>query len=129
MGLFDKFRNSASKSHLIQTASQHVQAGQLNVAVQDIFSFYQSDEAFKNILAYFKATPKDIEEIIIGLMFSGAGVCGKHFVPVSAVLFHDTLAYLLRVERGQVQKTQAYFEVQEYFRSGAIVFEPERTFH
>lgn len=78
----------------------------------------------------FNATQDDIENIVLGIMMAGYGAeFGGHFVPTSAVLFHDTLAYCLRAERGQVAKADAYFEVHEYFRTGAIVFEPEKAFH
>jgi hypothetical protein len=130
VGLFSKLKQSTSKSRLMQSAAQQVQSGQLASAIQSIFAYYQSDEAFKNILTHFKATPADIDSIVTGLMFSGAGGTFKgHFVPVSAVLFHDTLAYLLRAERGQVPKVQAYVEVLDYFQSGATIFQPERAFH
>lgn len=130
MGLFSKWKQSSTKSRLMQSAAKQIKSGQLAPAVQEIFAFYQSDDAFKNILSHFNATPADIEAIITGLMFSGAGGTYKgHFIPVSAVLFHDTLAYMLRAERGQVTKAQAYFEVLEYFQSGTIVFQPERAFH
>ena len=41
------------------------------------------------------------------------------------VLFADTLAYLLRAVRGQIPKVGAYHKVDEYFRTGSLVFEPE----
>ncbi len=130
MGLFSKWKQSSAKSGLMKSAAKQVQSGQITLAIQEIFKFYQSDDTFKNILDHFNATPDDIEAIIKGLMFSGAGGKYKgHFIPVSAVLFQDTLAYLLRSERGQVTKSQAYFEILEYFQSGAIVFEPEKAFH
>ncbi|MCL7423277.1 MAG: hypothetical protein M8364_20515 [Methylobacter sp.] len=118
MGLFSKFKQSATKSRLMQSAAQQVQSGQMAPALKSIFDYYQADEALKHILAHFEATPADIEAIITGLMFSGAGGTFKgHFVPVSTVLLHDTLAYLLRAERGQIPKAQAYFEVRDYFQS------------
>lgn len=130
VGLFSKWKKSAAKSRLIQSAAKQVQSGQTAAAVGDIFDFLQTDEAFRRIIAHFKATATDIERIIIGLMFSGAGGTYRgHFVPVSAVLFHDTLAYMLRVERGQVSRAQAYFDVLDYFQSGGVVFQPERAFH
>ena len=130
MGLFGKLKQSISKSRMMQSAAQQVQSGHLAPALQSIFEYYQSDEAFKRILAHFKATPADIESIITGLMFFGAGGTFKgHFVPVSAVLFHDTLAYLLRAERGQVSKARAYIKVLDYFQSGSVIFQPERAFH
>lgn len=130
MGLFDKFKKSAAKSTLMKSAAHQVQSGAMEPAVSEIFAFYQTDDAFKSIISNFNATPKDIESIIQGLMFSGAGGAYRgHFVPVSAVLFHDTLAYLLRSERGEVPKAQTYIEIQEYFQSGGIVFEPERRLH
>ena len=130
MGLFNKWKKSAAKSRLMKSASNQVQAGSMDSAVHEIFSVYESDEAFTNIIARFDVSPADMKAIITGLMFSGAGGTYRgHFVPVSAVLFHDTLAYLLRSERGQVPKAQAYFAIQEYFQSGEIVFQPEREFH
>ena len=130
MGFFKKMKQSASKSKLIKTASGHAQAGQIDRAVQEIYEYLQSEDTFRSILATFDATDSDIEAIISGIMMSGYGAeFGGHYVPVSAVLFHDTLAYCLRAERGQVSKADAYFQVHEYFRSGALIFEPERAFH
>lgn len=127
---FDKLKKSVVKSKLIKSATLKAQSGFLEPAVNEIFDFYKTDDAFTSIIEHFNATPKDIESIIQGLMFSGAGGTYRgHFVPVSSVLFHDTLSYLLRSERGQVPKAQAYFEIQDYFRSGGVVFEPERRFH
>jgi len=130
MGFFSKWKNSAAKSKLMQSAARQVQSGKLAEAVQEIFAFLQSDKAFVSIIDHFNATPGDIKSIITGLMFSGDGSTVRgHYIPVSAVLFHDTLAYMLRSERGQVAKPKAYSEIQEYFQSGAIVFKPEKEFH
>ncbi|MCA0894029.1 hypothetical protein [Microbulbifer agarilyticus] len=130
MGFFSNWKKSSEKSRLMKSAAAKVQSGGMKDAVEEICAFYKKDEAFSNIIDHFKATPADVESIIKGIMFSGFGGSVKgHYVPVSAVLFHDTLAYMLRVERGQVSKSQAYFEVQDYFNSGSIVFQPERAFH
>jgi hypothetical protein len=130
MGLFSNWNKSAKKSSLLKSAAAQVQSGQIKEAISEILDFYQTDEAFMNILKYFDATQMDIENIIKGIMFSGAGGnTGGHYVPISAVLFHDTLAYSLRSERGQISKREAYLNIQEYFQSGAVVFQPEREFH
>ena len=63
------------------------------------------------------------------MLESGASDSYKgHFSPISGVLFADTLAYLLRGQRGQVSKIDSYYEVNEYFRTGAMLFKPEVTF-
>ncbi len=130
MSFFSKFKQSTAKSRLMKSAAKQVQSGLISEAVKEIFDFYQTDEAFLKILSTFNATQADIKEIILGLEFSGAGGTYKgHYVPVSAVLFHDTLAYLLRTERGQVEKKKAYYEVMNYFQTGGIVFEPEHALH
>lgn len=130
MGLFSKFRQSAAKSKLIKEAAALAQSGRVPEAVNAIYDYLEKDEVFISILTTFDATKDDIENIIAGIMMAGYGAeFGGHFVPVSAVLFHDTLAYCLRAECGQVSKPDAYFEVHEYFRSGSLVFEPEQAFH
>ena len=92
MGFFKKLKQSASKSKLIKTASAHVQAGQIDLAVQEIYEYLQGEDVFQSILATFDATDKDIEAIISGIMMSGFGAEFRgHYVPVSSVLFHDTL--------------------------------------
>ena len=130
MGFLGRLKQSLSKAKLMKSAAKQVEAGRAGDAANEIFAFYQTDPSFQLIISTFKATPADIESIMLRLMFSGAG--GKYrglYVPVSAVLVYDTLAYLLRSERGQVQKAQAYSEVMDYFQKGKMVFEPERAFH
>jgi hypothetical protein len=120
---------SVAKSRLIAECGARVEAGDLS-AVDDIVAHILSNPAFAQVIAYFSLTRQDVEAIIIGVMVSGYGArYGQHFVPVSAVLFPDTLAYLLRAERGQVSKGEAYFQVSDHFRRGGLVFEPERAFH
>lgn len=130
MGIFSNLRRSTQKSRLMKSAAARLQTQDLSGAIDDIYSFLQADDLFRTVLAHFNANRKDVEAIVLGLMMSGAGGTYRgHFVPVSAVLFPDTLAYLLRSERGQVGKAEAYFQVEEYFRTGAMIFEPERAFH
>ncbi len=129
MGLFDAFKHSAAKSRVIADCGQRLEAGDFS-AIDTIYAHLRSNPIFAPVLAHFSATKDDIEAIVAGIMMSGNGArYGNHFVPVSAVLFPDTLAYLLRAERGQVSKAEAYFQVNDYFRRGATIFEPEKAFH
>lgn len=130
MGLFSNLRRSAGKSNFIKSASHKFRSGKQKEAVDEIYEYMENDEQFSKVLRHFTATRDDIEHIIFGIMASGAGTTARgHFVPVSAVLFPDTLAYLLRAERGQVSPAEAHFQVMDYFESGALVFQPERRFH
>jgi hypothetical protein len=130
MSILSSLKRSAQKSRLMKSAAARAQALDLDGAIDDIYSYLQADEQFRTVLTHFGADRKDIEAIVSGLMMSGHGGTHRgHFVPVSAVLFQDTLAYLLRAERGQVGKAEAYFQVEQYFRTGSLVFEPERAFH
>lgn len=130
MGFLKNIRRSVGKSRLIKDATANFKQGYTGEAIDQIYDYLSKDETFFQVLEYFQASRKDLETIIWEFMASGAGGTYKgHFVPVSAVLFPDTLAYLLRAERGQVNKTEAFFQIQEYFRSGGIHFEPERQFY
>ena len=48
-----------------------------------------------------------------------------HFTPISGLLFPDTLAYLLRGQRGQISKTETYYQVMRHFETGSLIFMPE----
>jgi hypothetical protein len=121
--------NNIRQIRLLKSATKKVQSGgEISGAVDDIYKYYNTDETFARILDQFKATPQDIASIILGCMAAGAGGTYRgHYVPVSAVLYPDTLAYMLRALRGQVPKGEAYHSVMDYFESGAIVFQPERA--
>jgi hypothetical protein len=130
MGLLANWRRSLAKSRLIRSATAHVRAGQLEVAVEEIWGFISVDPVFARVLQHFAAGRHEISKAIQGMMMGGAGQTFRgHFVPVSALLFPDTLAYVLRAERGQVPRIAAYFELVEYFRKREMVFRPERAFH
>ena len=130
MGFFSNLKRSTQKSQLMKSAAARVQAQDIAGALDEVYAYLKADDVFGAVLEHFDATRTDIEAIVIGLMMSGNGGTYKgHFVPVSAVLFPDTLAYLLRSERGQIEKADAYFQVSEFFRAGKLVFEPERAFH
>ena len=107
-----------------------MQSFNLDKAINDIYEFMKSDELFSAVLDEFGATSEDLSEIISGMMMAGAGATYRgHYVPVSALLFPDTLAYLLRSQRSDVDKAEAYFEVLDYFQTGAIRFQPKAQFH
>lgn len=126
MGVLNRLRRSVRKSRLIKKATARIRSIDLHGAVDEIYRYLCSDDIFKEVIRHFNATRDDIEAIMLGLMLSGAGATHRgHFVPVSAVLFPSTLAYLLRSERGQISKGEAYFQVHDYFRQGAIFFAPE----
>ena len=129
MGFISAWKRSFRKSVLIKQAAVDAQAFRHDKAIDDIHSFMISDQVFAKVLERFNATKSDIEAIMFGIMAAGAGGTYRgHFVPVSALLFPDTLTYLLRAERGEVGKAEAYSQVLEYFRTGAIVFESEKQF-
>jgi hypothetical protein len=126
MKFFSNLKRSAQKSRLMKSAAAQVQGGDFDTAIIEIFAYLNTDDVSREILSSFDGKKEDIQAIVLGIMASGAGGTFKgHFVPVSAVLFPDTLAYLLGSERGQVGKAEAYFQVMSYFQSGAIVFKPK----
>jgi hypothetical protein len=114
---------------LLRSATKKLQSGaEMSSVMEDIAKYYETDPIFPNLLQEFNATMKDVEEIILAQMAAGAGETWRgHYVPVSAVLYPLTLSYLLRVRRGEVPPAQAYFEIMEYFRSGAMIFGPEQA--
>ena len=130
MGFFGNLKKSFSKSGLMKNAAQQVQSGDLASAVKSIYAYHKSDKEFMSIHEHFSSSEADIEKIIKAIMASGfGGTIRGHYVPVSAVLFHDTFAYMLRAQNGQVEKGKAYFQVQDYFATGEIIFKPEHEFH
>lgn len=130
MGLFANLFRSMRKSQLIKSATARLHGGDAQGATDQIYAFISQDHVFIHVLDYFSASRDDIHSIIGSLMMSGAGQTFRgHFVPVSAVLFPDTLAYCLRIKAGQVGAVEGHFRIVEYFRKGEIVFTPEREFH
>ena len=123
-----RFFSSIKKSKFIIDASnKHLKEG--NMPIGEIFDFITKHKDLSKIAKEFNATRDDIENIINGMLGSlHSGVHKGHFTPVSGVLFADTLAYLLRSERGQVSKDTAYMEVNYHFLRGKMIFEPEITF-
>ena len=130
MGFFCSIRffSSIKKSKfIVYAANKHLQEG--IIVTDEILDFINNHKDLSIVSKAFNATGDDIENIIKGMMASGAGGCHRgHFSPISGVLFTDTLAYLLRGQRGQIPEPDSYYEVNEYFRSGAMLFEPEITF-
>jgi hypothetical protein len=114
---------------LLRSATRKLRTGApISSVAEDIAKYYDTDQVFPTIMREFDATMEDVKAIILGLMAAGAGgTYHGHFVPISAVLYPLTLSYLLRARRGEVPTAQAHFEVMEYFRSGAIMFEPEQA--
>lgn len=130
MSLFKNLRRSIGKSRLMKRAARDFKSGRADVAIREILEYLSADPQFAHVVAHFSATREDIETIAWEFMAGGMGdTPNGHFVPVSALLFPDTLAYLLRAERGQVEKALARQQVYEYFLHDAIQFEPERQFH
>ena len=127
MGFFGSIRffSSIKKSKFIAYASnKHLKEG--NMPAGEIFDFITKHKDLSRVAREFNATRDDIEHIINGMLGSlHSGVHKGHFTPVSGVLFADTLAYLLRSERGHVSKDTAYMEVNYHFLSGKMIFEPE----
>jgi hypothetical protein len=126
MGILN-IRKGMRQVRLLRSATEKVHSGDMDSAMEDIFRYYETDPLFDQILREFDATKGDIEAIILSFMAAGAGTYRGHFVPVSAVLYPMTLSYLLRSQRGEVPKAEAYYYVDTYFESGAMVFEPERA--
>lgn len=126
MVFFANLKRSAQKSRVIKSASDKMQAGDFDGAIDEIFSYLKSDDVFRGVLAHHDGKKEDIKAIVLGIMASGAGGTFRgHFVPVSAVLFPDTLAFLLGAERKGLSKAEANYQVMNYFQSGAFIFKPE----
>jgi hypothetical protein len=120
-------RKGMRQVRLLRSATENVHSGDMASAMEEIFKYYGTDPLFDQVLREFNATRDDIEAIILGCRAAGTGTYRGHFVPVSAVLYPMTLSYLLRSQRGEVPKAEAYYHVDKYFESGALVFEAERA--
>jgi len=150
MGFFSSFRQSMQKSAFITDVTRRyaalsfdptgditaqfvkaaASAGQKDAIIQEIYGYIVADPVLSPVLSAFDGTEHDIKAIIAGMEAAGAGGDYRgHYAPISGVLFADTLAYLLRAQRGQVPEADAYFDVMMYWKTGARVFEPERKFH
>ena len=123
-----RFFSSIKKSKFIVYASnRHLKDGIM--PVREIVDFIYRHKDLSRVAREFKATRKDIENITTGMLGSpSSGVYRGHFTPVSSVFSADTLSYLLRSQRGQVSEDTAYMEVNNYFLSGDMLFEPEIRF-
>ena len=96
------------------------------IPVDEIFSYINQHKDLVKVASEFNATREDISSIMGGMLTSGtAGFHKGHFSPISGVLFADTLAFLLRGQRGQIPEINTYIEVEEYFRTGSLFFKPE----
>lgn len=122
MGIFRNIRRSASKSILMKSAAKKLKTG--TSPLEDIFTFYNSDAQFAAIIKNFKITEDEVSKIMLTLMLNAGGTYRGHFVPISALLFPDTLVYMLRAHRGEVPLAEACAQVDGYFRTGAIIFDP-----
>ena len=120
MGIFASIKKSKFIVYVINKGADG------DLAVDEIFDFITKHKDLSKIAKEFSATENDIENIMKGMLNSGATSSYKgHFSPVSGVLFADTLAYLLRSERGQISKNIAYMAVDCHFARGNMIFEPE----
>ena len=123
MGIFDSFK----KSKFIKQAIGKYEADG-TIPVNDILVFIRTTEPLASVAKQFSLTRNDLENIAWGMMANGAASNAKgHFTTISGLLFPDTLAYLLRGERGQldVSKTETYHQVMTHFETGSLVFMPE----
>ena len=123
MGIFASIKKSKFIIHVVNKCADG------DMPVDEILGFITKHKDLSKVAREFNTTRDDIENIINGMLASGAADSYRgHFSPISGVLFADTLAYLLRGQRGQVSKIDSYYEVNEYFRTGAMLFKPEVTF-
>ena len=112
------------KSRFILYAIEQCRDGE--APIDEIFEFIKESKQLAPVAESFELTREDLDDIIDGMVAcDAAGSHNGHFSPISGVLFADTLAYLLRAVRGQIPKVGAYHKVDEYFRTGSLVFEPE----
>ena len=122
-----RFLSSIKKSRFIAHASnKYLKEGTL--PAHEIFKFITAHKDLSRVAKEFNATVDDIENLFTGMLASphiGHVIDRGHFVPVSGLLFADTLSYLLRSQRGQVSENVAYMEVGYHFSSGQLLFEPE----
>ena len=96
------------------------------IPIDEIFVFIKTTEPLASVAKKFNLSKEDLNKITQGMLASGAAGSHKgHFTPISGILFPDTLAYLIRGQRGQISEIDSYYEVNEYFRRGATVFGPE----
>ena len=100
MGIFDSVKKSKFIKHAMR---RYKQEG--SIPVDEIFEFIQKTEPLSSVATDFDLTKDDLKNITLGMIASGSASEAKgHFTPISGLLFPDTLAYLLRGQRGQISK-------------------------
>ena len=118
--MFDTFKKSKFIKRAIRRYMEEGEA-----PVDEIYEFIKGNKQLAPVAESFELTKEDVNHIIVGMMACGAGGRHKgHFSPISGLLFADTLAHLLRAQRGHFSEVDAYYEVNEHFRTGALVFRP-----
>jgi TPR repeat protein len=123
MVIFKSFR----QVRLLRSAAHKFHSGDVDAAIDEIYKYYDTEPAiYAAILSRFHATKDDIRSIMMNLAAAGGGTYRGHFVPVSAVIYPMTLSYMLRTLCGQVEVADAYYAVDEFFRTGALVLQAEK---
>ncbi len=130
MGFFKTLKDSFSKNKIIKSATEAATNGNINSSAEIIYDHISSNDQFYLVIKDFHIQLNDIKNLLVDMTFAGLGInLHGHYVPVSALLFPDTLAYLMRIRSGQVDKAKAFNEILSYFKNNEIVFIPERRFH
>lgn len=129
MGLFGTFKRTVARTRVAQEATQLLAAGNTPGAYKVVKAFLDSDERLNDVVTHFDAHPEEIRHIYWSMLeYSKGDIYRGHAVAVSTLLETDTLAYMLRATRGQVDPASAYQFVQQYFHTGASYFAPEREY-
>jgi len=129
MSLFGLGKMLIGRTKVTLAASKLFIDGHHLEAFDMVHSYILKDENLKHVLLFFQATTQDIANIFAAMrIYTCDEVHKGEAIPVAALLNLDTLSYLIRAERGQVNKDEAYSSAQKFLRTGALVFQPEKKY-
>lgn len=129
MGLISTFKRSLARTRVARSASLLLMDGFGDEAFQTVKEFVNSDERLLLVLYHFRAMPQTLQSIFDGVRsYTDDEIAGGLAVAVSALLDAETLSYLLRAEQGDLDKSEAYEAVRQYFHTSSPGFKAERQY-
>lgn len=129
MGLLGNFRRTLERTRVARDSTKLLTDGHPSVAFKTVKAFVNSDQRLQEVIGYFDAREDEVRHIFWSMLeFTNSEIARGHAICISTLLETDTLAYMLRARRGQVDADSAHALVQQYFHTSAPYFAPEREY-
>jgi len=129
MSLVGLLKLTFARAKVMQKASRQLLTHDDDGAVETIYSCLNSNESLKSVVALFCITRGEVK-LVLGqlLTFTDEELHAGHFIAVEAMVCQDTLCYLMRAERYQIPKHEAYAAVRDFCKANGRVFKPEYAY-